>query len=118
MADYTYRTDQSGPPIGFRWLDYNKQLYNFTVGVWVFGLQLVTFDGVQQKALDGTNIGGSAGTITGPNVIVSWPVGFFSDVPVDTYLIHLSATDEDTKPYFFSLQRLPTVQVIPAPTVV
>lgn len=119
MADYTYRTDQAGPAIGFRWLDYNRQLYDFMTPGWTFGLQLVTFvDNVQQKSLDGSNIGAAVGSATAPNVIVSWPAGFFSDVPPDTYLIHLMATDEDSKPYYFSLQRLPTVEVIQAPTIV
>ena len=114
-ADYIYRQDQAGPPIGFRWLNYNRALYDFTVGTWVFTLQVVTYDGFWVKQVEDGDISGSPGSATDPNVVIDWPANFFSDIPVDQYMLHLSALDADSRPYFFSLQRLPTLQVIPAP---
>lgn len=115
MADYTYRQDQAGPPIGFRWLNYRSVLYDFTVGTWVFTLEVVTYDGLLQKTVEDSDISGSAGSSTDPNVVIDWPIDFFSDVPPDQYMLFLKAVDADSRPYFFSLQRLPTLQVIAAP---
>jgi hypothetical protein len=117
MADYTYRTDQSGPPIGFRWLDYTKTLINFTTG-WTFELQLVTYTGLIEKVVDNTGITGGAGDSVQPNVVISWPLSFFTDVPPDQYQLLLKAIETaSSKPRFFSLDRLPTLEVVPAPTV-
>lgn len=117
MADYTYRKDQAGPAIGFRWNDYTGSLYDFSVPGWSFELALVTFNtNLTVKVLDNSNIIGSAGSATAPNVLLKFPLNFFSDVPADIYMLHLKAVDADSLPYFFSLRRIPTLQVIDAPT--
>lgn len=117
MADYIYRQDQDGPPIGFRWLDYTKQLLDFTSG-WTFELVLVTYEGVIQSTVDNTNITGGPGDTVQPNVVIDWPAAFFTAIPVDQYLLQLKATETATsKGRVFSLDRLPTLEVVPALTV-
>lgn len=115
-ANFVYRQDQDSPPIGFKWLDYTLELINFTTG-FDFELQLVTYTGEQQKVQTSSGTGGSiTGSATEPNIIVDWDTGFFSDVPVGRYMLHLKAIQDGTgKVRYFSLDRLPTLDVIPAP---
>lgn len=115
-ANFVYRQDQDSPPIGFKWLDYNLDMIDFTTDH-TFSLQLVTYDGIIQKTQLGSGTGGG---ITGynvePNIVVDWDTDFFSDVPVGRYMLHLKATQvSTTKDRYFSLDRLPTLDVIPAP---
>ena len=117
VADYIYRQDQDGPPIGFRWLDYTKTLIDFSTG-WTFELQLVTYDGLIESTVPDADITGGVGDSVQPNVVISWPANFFSAVPVDQYQIHLKANDvSEGRSRFFSLDRLPTLEVVPALTV-
>lgn len=114
MADYIYRQDQDGPPIGFRWIDYTqKTLIDFTLGTWTFEMYLITYDGAIAATVPNSSITGSAGTTVEPNIVIDWPTAFFDAVPVDQYMIHLKATDDTPKSRFFSMNRPPTIEIIP-----